>query len=79
MTKEWAHDISGWLMMPLALILVGLEILLLSWLVPEKTAEEAEDQKLVLPVFAEKASVPPVFAEKASRKKPAKNADLREL
>ena len=38
--KEWAHDLSGWLMMPLALILVGLELQLLSWLVPERTAAD---------------------------------------
>ena len=31
---HWAHDISGWMMMPLALILVGLELQLLSWLTP---------------------------------------------
>jgi exosortase len=30
--KEIAHDYSGYLMMPLSLILVGLEILILSWL-----------------------------------------------
>jgi exosortase len=30
--KEFAHDWSGWLMMPLALILVGIEVLILSWL-----------------------------------------------
>ena len=47
--KQWAHDVSGWLMMPLALILVGLELQLLSWLVPEKTAEDDDDQKLVIP------------------------------
>ena len=34
--KEWAHDVSGWLMMPLALLLVWLELQLLSWLVPER-------------------------------------------
>ena len=61
--KEWAHDISGWLMMPLALILVGLELQLLSWLDPEKTAEEEEDQKLIFPLLVEKASVLPVSAE----------------
>src|SRR5581483_3460372 len=32
----WAHDISGWMMVPLALILVVLELSLLSWLIPEK-------------------------------------------
>ena len=31
-TKQFAHDWSGWLMMPLALILVGLEVWVLSWL-----------------------------------------------
>ena len=35
--KEWAHDISGWLMMPLALVLVGLELQVLRWLDPERT------------------------------------------
>ena len=35
--KEWAHDVSGLLMMPLALLLVWLELQLLSWLVPERT------------------------------------------
>ena len=30
--KKFAHDWSGWLMMPLALILVGLELWILSWL-----------------------------------------------
>jgi exosortase len=32
-----AHDAAGWLMMPLALILVGLQLGLLSWLVVEET------------------------------------------
>ena len=43
--KQWAHDVSGWLMMPLALILVGLELQLLSWLAPARTKDEEEDQK----------------------------------
>src|SRR5262249_20144454 len=30
--RDWAHDVSGWLMMPLALVLIGLELRLLSWL-----------------------------------------------
>jgi exosortase len=40
--KHWAHDWSGYLMMPLALVLVGLELWILSWLVPpeEKTADD---------------------------------------
>jgi exosortase len=46
--KAWAHDISGWLMMPLALALVGLELLLLSWLSPK---ENAEDEKVIVPLL----------------------------
>ena len=30
--RRWAHDISGWMMMPLALILVGIELQVLAWL-----------------------------------------------
>ena len=30
---HFAHDAAGWLMMPLALVLVGLELALLSWLI----------------------------------------------
>lgn len=40
--KEVAHDWSGYLMMPLALVLVGLEIWILSWLFDDEGAEEAE-------------------------------------
>ena len=67
--KEWAHDLSGWLMMPLALILVGLELRLLSWLVPDMTVEEDDDQKLVIPLIN----------KNASGKKPREHADLDEL
>lgn len=33
----WAHDLAGYLMMPLAMALVGLELWVLSWLVVETT------------------------------------------
>ena len=33
---RYAHDAAGWLMMPMALVLVGLELLILSWLVVEE-------------------------------------------
>ena len=36
---EWAHDMAGYLMMPLALLFVGLEILVLSWIFIEAPAE----------------------------------------
>jgi exosortase len=68
--KQWAHDVSGLLMMPLALILVGLELQLLSWLVPEKTAEDDADQKLVIPAL---------ISKKALGKSARQNADLDEL
>ena len=44
--KHLAHDWAGWLMMPLALALVGLELGVLSWLVPK----ESEDDQLVSPL-----------------------------
>jgi exosortase len=44
--KEWAHDVSGYMMMPLALALVGLELGVLSWLVPDEDLRvEAEERK----------------------------------
>ena len=67
--QEWAHDISGWLMMPLALVLVGLELVILSWLFPEVTAEEVEDRKTVIPLLTDRGPV----KSKASHK------DLGEL
>jgi exosortase len=48
--KEWAHDVSGWLMMPLALALVGLELGILSWLVPPPDKDTADDEKPMLPM-----------------------------
>jgi exosortase len=62
--KEKAHDISGWLMMPLALVLVGIELGILSWLVPE---ESADDDKPVIPFMYMK------------KKEKSDNQDLREV
>jgi exosortase len=52
--QHWAHDISGWMMMPLALVLVGLELQILAWLTPEPTEEEADDQKVFMALISEK-------------------------
>jgi exosortase len=53
--RRWAHDTSGWMMMPLALIVVGIELLILSWLVPERAEAEEDDRRyLVLPLLAGK-------------------------
>jgi len=54
--KEWSHDISGWLMMPLALVLVGLEVQILRWLDPERTKEEEDERKLIFPLLSDRAS-----------------------
>jgi exosortase len=35
MGEHFAHDAAGWLMMPVALLLVGLELVLLSWIIVE--------------------------------------------
>ena len=44
--RQAAHDWSGYLMMPVGLLLVLLELCILSWLVP---VEPQEDQKPILP------------------------------
>jgi exosortase len=40
-----AHDLAGWLMMPAALLIVGLELALLTWVFPE---EEYQPQPMIL-------------------------------
>ena len=45
--RHSAHDWAGYMMMPLALALVGLELGVISWLVPK----ENEDEKLVSPLL----------------------------
>ena len=37
--EKFAHDAAGWLMMPIAMILVGLEVVALSWLVQDEETE----------------------------------------
>lgn len=46
--KEYAHNGSGWLMMPLALILVGLELLVLSWLAGDGSSRDEDARRPVL-------------------------------
>ena len=48
--KAWAHDVSGWMMMPLAMALVGLELATLAWLVPadNETVEDERRSMLIL-------------------------------
>jgi exosortase len=66
--KEWAHDISGLLMMPLALILVGLELGILSWLVP---VESEDEDKPIIPFQ--------YVGKKNSGKEKSGNQDLNEI
>jgi len=54
--KEWAHDISGWLMMPMALVLVGIELLTLSWLVPKEDEPGDGDGRPILPMLTRSGS-----------------------
>jgi exosortase len=52
--QDWAHDMSGWLMMPLALVLVLLELGILAWLVPNLGDQPADDdRKVVLRLLAD--------------------------
>ena len=53
--KAWAHDVSGWLMMPMALVLVGLELGILSWLVPTEAEPDDDERKSMLSLLSEKS------------------------
>jgi exosortase len=72
--KHWAHDWAGWLMMPLALALVGLELGILSWLVPK----ESEDDKPI-PVLNVQQLQEIQMPRKDSGKKKKENKDLNEI
>ena len=43
--QKIAHDTAGWAMMPIALVLIWIELKLMNWLV----VEEAVDDKLIIP------------------------------
>ncbi len=48
MGSKYAHDAAGWLMMPTAMVLVGLELLVMSWLVVEFEQTETAGDRLGL-------------------------------
>jgi exosortase len=73
-TKHWAHDWAGLLMMPLALALVGLELGILSWLVPK----ESEDDKPI-PVLNVQQFQEIQMPRKGPGKKKKENKDLHEI
>ena len=72
--KHWAHDWAGLLMMPLALALVGLELGILSWLVPK----ESEDDKPI-PVLNVQQLQEIQMPRKDVGKKKKENKDLHEI
>jgi exosortase len=51
--KHLAHDWSGYLMMPLALVLVGLEVVILSWLAAEDEPAVEESKRPILAIYPE--------------------------
>jgi len=53
--QEFAHDLAGWLMMPMALVLVLLELAWLSWLVTEEE-EETDPRAFLATVGVSRAS-----------------------
>ena len=53
--RQLAHDWSGYLMMPLALLLVGLELGILSWLVPSEEELDDDDRKSLVNLMNEKS------------------------
>jgi exosortase len=65
--RHRVHDWSGWMMMPLALLLVLLELGVLSWLVPK----ESEDNKPVISLLN--------MTKNDSGKQKKKNHDLDEI
>ena len=73
--KHWAHDWAGWLMMPLALALVGLELGILSWLVPKET----EDDKPIPVLNVQQALKRSKCPGKISGKRRRKIKDLDEI
>jgi exosortase len=77
--KRWAHDWAGWMMMPLALALVGLELGVMSWLVPKET----EDDKLVSPILhvpkKDSGKTSQAMGKKYLRKSKNQNQDLNEI
>ena len=65
-TRKFAHDLSGWLMMPLALVLVFAELLLLAWLAGDGESPESRDQ-IVIPAISDS----PADARRSRRGDPA--------
>jgi exosortase len=53
--KHWAHDLSGYMMMPLALALVLLELGILAWLVPREDETTVDVGKSLLVHLSKKA------------------------
>ena len=50
--SKYAHDAAGWLMMPTAMVLVGLELAIMSWLIVESEEVERTTDRLGLGLIA---------------------------
>ena len=46
--SKYAHDAAGWLMMPTAMLLVGLELAIMSWLVVESESSGIRGERMLL-------------------------------
>jgi exosortase len=50
--SKYAHDLAGWLMMPMAMLLVALELGIMSWLIIESDEVERTTDRLGLGLVA---------------------------
>jgi exosortase len=78
--KAWAHDISGWFMMPVALALVVTELRILSWLVPtEAISEEDEGEAMVRALTERKTAAERIREPSKDRRKSGLGALIASL
>jgi exosortase len=75
--RQMAHDWSGYLMMVVGMLLVGLELGILSWLVPSE--EESDDEKPISPLLTDIDLVRSQLTKKALGKRKSANRDLDEV
>jgi exosortase len=61
--RHFAHDLAGWLMMPLAMVLVGLALAWMSWVVVDD-----DDQEPLLPPGGPRLAVAPIRVETEDRR-----------
>ena len=77
--RHWTHDWAGYMMMPLALALVGLELGVMSWLVPKETDDDKHVSPLLHVSKKDSGKTNQATTKKLSRKSKNKNQDLDEI